>query len=150
MNAVRNDLVVELESVSDAGTKTILEEAQDVWEDMVAKIAKSCKWLKTIGAHQEIIDRATEFARLRAIEIRTLQDDLVPRMYAQGSADIARVAASLRHDEESLEGKEISKGAPFEQFLWPENSPLPKWAQNRYDRALIGNYQILDSLLPRE
>jgi hypothetical protein len=148
MNAARQDLIVELESISDAGTKTILEEAQDVWDEMVAKIAKSAKWLRTIGAHQEVIDRATEFSRLRAIEVRTLQDDFLARVYAQSSADMVRTVASLRFDEECLESQEITEGVTLEKFLWPENPKLPKWAQDRYDRALVGNYRILDSLLP--
>lgn len=148
MNAERKDLVVELESVSDAGTKTLLEEARDVWQQMVLSIAGKAKWLHTIGAHTEILNRATEVNRLRQVEVRTLQDDMVAQMYARGSSDITQIAAQLHEIEDASDWVSVTAETPVEQFLWEaESMSIPKWAQVRYDRALIGNYNVIDHSL---
>lgn len=139
----RNDLCVELEAFSDAGTRTMIDEARACWEEMRQQVAKRVKWMKLIGVHPQICQRMVEPLCEREIQIRTLHDDYLARMFAVGSAELAR-ASNLLHAYEGVMDQSQSSGTSLQNFLWGEDDPIPDWAISRYDRALAGGYRYIN------
>lgn len=146
MNASDASTFVELETISDAGLSTMLDEARKAWENFMTTIFRSARYMALIGAHEEVLNRVQEPTKRRLVKVYTLQDDFLAKMYAVGSADIVRIAGILaRHDRESKNDNFIG-AMKLEQFLWGINeSKLEDWQQRRYNRAMDGDYALFIS-----
>jgi len=140
-NTVRRGAVVELETFSDAKLRSMAEEAYRCWQQLAEDIKKRISWMHLLGGHEDIQNRMASPLVVYQIEIRTLHDDFLARLFAQGSADIAyqaealhRVITAPRNTEPEPEVCEFTK------FLWPCRQELPSWAAERYARALSNDY----------
>lgn len=142
--AVNPAVVVEVENLSDAGLRTMREEAVDCWENMRLFIKAKAKWFKLIGVHPTVQERALEPTSHRQIQIFTLQDDYLARMFALGTQEVAAMAGLL-HSVESAQANEPIGAITLEEFLWPVEDELEPWQQKRYDAALIGGYCAVQS-----
>ena len=78
---------------------------------------------------------------LRHVEIRTLHGDMLARMFAMGSAEIARCAHLLHMVGERQQNREPEYGTTLKQFLWPRQEEVPDSDRARYDQALAGDYE---------
>ena len=136
---------VGVEETSDAGCASLNEEARKAWQSMADELRRRGNWVSLIGVHGDVIDRILEPLHLRHVEIRTLHDDLLARMFAMGSAEIARCASVLHLVEERQLDREPEWRSTFERFLWPRQDDIPEWAAARYDEALAGGYQVVQS-----
>ena len=74
-----------------------------------------------------------------------MHDDMLARMFAMGSAEISRCASILHAVEESQLNREPEFRSKLAKFLWPRADEIPDWAQRRYDEALAGGYEVLQS-----
>ena len=144
-DAANPDICVGVEEVSDSGGSSLNEEARKSWQSMSEEIGRRARWMSLIGLHRQIIERVSEPMHLRHIEVRTLHDDMLARMFATGSAEIARCASVLHMVEERQQSREPEYGSTLEKFLWPRQDEIPDWARTRYDQALAGGYQVLQS-----
>jgi hypothetical protein len=144
IDAARQDICMEVEDESDAGLDTMKTEARKAWCAMSDEIVKRARWLSLVGLHRDIVDRAQEPLKLRQVEIRTFHDDMLARMFAVGSAEIARIAGIL-HDYEERTDREPIGSTTVEKFLWGQTDGIPDWAQARYDQALAGGFRVLQS-----
>jgi hypothetical protein len=136
---------VSVEETSDAGATSLEAEARKAWQSMAEEFQRRGHWMSLIGLHEDIVMRAAEPFHLRAIEIRTMHDDMLARMFATGSAEIARVASMLHSIEEKQQDREPEFKTTLQRFMWPVVDELPDWAQKRYDEALAGGYTVLQS-----
>lgn len=143
--AANPSVCVGVEEVSDANCSSLVDESRKSWQSMADEIRRRTRWMSLIGLHRDIIDRISEPLSLRHIEIRTLHDDMLARMFAMGSAEIARCASVLHMVEERQQNREPEYGSTLERFLWPRQDEIPDWARARYDQALAGGYQVLQS-----
>ncbi len=102
--------------------------------------------MSLIGAHREVINRVQEPVRRRLIKVYTLQDDFLAKMYAVGSADIARIAGVISRKDNETKGDNFIGAIKLENFLWGLNeTQLEDWQQQRYDRAVAGDYSLFIS-----
>jgi len=136
---------VSVEETSDAGMTSLETEARKAWQSMSEEFQRRGHWMSLIGLHRDIITRASEPFHLREVEIRTMQDDMLARMFATGSAEIARVASMLHRIEEKQLDREPEFKSTLQRFMWPVEDELPDWAQRRYDEALAGGFEVLQS-----
>jgi hypothetical protein len=144
VDAARHDICMEVEDESDAGLATLKCEAKKAWAALCSDITKRSRWLNLIGIHKDILARTCEPMQLRQIEIRTIHDDMLARMFATGSAEIARIAGML-HDYEERTDREPMGRTTMHNFLWGKTDEIPDWAQHRYDQALAGGFRVLQS-----
>ncbi|MCK9587737.1 MAG: hypothetical protein M0Q93_00055 [Terrimicrobiaceae bacterium] len=143
-NAVRRGAVIALETVSDARLKSMSSEAHACWSQFSEDIKKRISWMHLIGAHRDIQDRMASPLASYLVEVRTLQDDFLPRMFAQGSADIALQAEKLKAILDlPLNTRPKPECCSFQEFLWPGRNELPSWAADRYAEALNGNFKTM-------
>jgi len=143
-NTVSRDFVIELESVSDAGTKSMQDEARSCWAQFKHDIKKKIQWMNLIGIHKDIQDRMLSPLTVRRVEIRTLQDDMLARMFACGTAEIARIAETLHHIEQET-AKEPGLISSKEFFWSSRDEEVPSWAAKRYADAMNNNYQTIST-----
>jgi hypothetical protein len=146
MNASDDSTFVELETISDAGMSTMLDEARKAWQNLMTTVFRSAHYMSLIGAHREVINRVQEPVRRRLIKVYTLQDDFLAKMYAVGSADIARIAGVISRKDNETKGDNFIGAIKLENFLWGLNeTQLEDWQQQRYDRAVAGDYSLFIS-----
>ena len=144
-DAANPDVCVGVEETSDSGCSSLNEEARKSWQSMSEEIGRRARWMSLIGLHRQIIERVSDPMHLRHIEVRTMHDDMLARMFAMGSAEISRCASILHAVEESQLNREPEFRSTLVKFLWPRADEIPDWAQRRYDEALAGGYEVLQS-----
>ncbi len=138
MDAVSDDVIVELECVSDAGTRSMREEAVESWRAITGKIHEAIRYFHLLGLHRHVLRRLEEPCVIRPVEIRTLQDDLPERMAATGSIEIGRLCEALRLEQDR---EMIPVRIRLEEFLWPRSrSTMTEQENARYARHLTGNF----------
>lgn len=144
-DAADPSICVSVEEESDSLGSSLVSEAKKAWQSMSEEINRRCRWMSLIGLHRQIIARVREPLNLRHVEIRTVHDDMLARMFATGSAEIARVAGILHRIEENQRDREPEYRTTLKKFLWGQTDEVPMWAQTRYDAALAGGYHVLQS-----
>jgi hypothetical protein len=146
MNATDQSTFVELETISDAGMSTMLDEARKAWQNLIATTFKNARYMSLLGAHREVIDRVQEPIKKRRVKVYTLQNDFLAKMYAIGSADIVRIAGVLSRKDSEDDADHFIGAIKLEHFLWGLNETrLEEWQQQRYDKAIAGDYSLFAS-----
>jgi hypothetical protein len=143
-DASQKEVCMEVEDESDAGLSSLKTEAKKSWSSHADEIYKRSRWFSLIGIHRDILERIQESTKLRRVEIRTIHDDMLARMFATGSAELARIAGILHDYEEKTDREPIGR-TTLEKFLWGQTDTIPNWAQARYDQALAGGFRVLQS-----
>jgi hypothetical protein len=144
-DAVDPSICVSVEEESDAACSSLVQEAKKAWQAMAVELTRRARWMSLIGLHRQIIARLQEPLHLRHVEIRTIHDDMLARMFATGSAEIARIASILHGLDERERDREPEYRTTLKKFLWGMSDQIPEWAQSRYDSALAGGYRVLQS-----
>jgi len=142
--------MLEIESISDAGLRTMQEEAIACWRTLGGNIKSRVRWMHLIGLHEHIQDRAKEPVCERMATVATLQDDFPAKLFAGNNAALAGIAGKLRAVENSLK-PEPDQTLPLEAFFWDPEPVMEPWQQKRYDDALAGGFAVKQSTFaPKE
>ena len=146
-NADRPDMILELEMVSDAKLNSMMQEAYNCWKAFAKGITERTRWMHLIGGHADIQKRMCSPLCVYRVEVRTLQDDYLARMYASGSAEIALQAELLHQVEQDIAPRNWDPiPVAFKHFLWPGKSDeIPSWAAGRYAKALAGGFHTVQT-----
>lgn len=140
------EVCITVEDVSDAGTSSLKQEARKCWQSLSTDINSRCRRMSLIGLHEDIIRRISDPLQLRTIEVRTLHQDMLARMFAQGSAEIARCAGVLHMVDQRQQNRQPLAGTHLETFLWGDDG-IPETARRRYQQALNGEYEVVQKRL---
>lgn len=140
---VDRNRIIEVESQSDAKTKSMREEAVSSWKAFASELIKRTNWMNLIGIHPDLGKRMLAPMNMHPVRIVTMAEDYIERMYAEGNAEIVRIACLLKN--EIIEENVIHVGrSNMQDFFWPHASDTcnPE-VQDRYDRAIKGDFTLV-------
>jgi hypothetical protein len=136
--------VIELESVSDANTRTMREEAEASWCAFRQELAKRSGWMSLIGCHMDIISRMITPKLAHAVRVASMAPDFLERLYAEGNAEMARIAHLLNEFRKKPGESELGR-APMTEIFWPEvqDEITDPDLRQRYERASKGRFPVV-------
>jgi len=137
-------LMIEIETISDAGSRTMQAEAMACWRTLGGNIKSRIRWMHIIGLHPHIQDRANEPVCERMATVATLQDDFPAKLFAGDNAAVAAIAAKISTIEKA-QRPEPDQTLCLEEFFWDKEPVMEPWQQKRYDEALVGGFTVVHS-----